>query len=36
MGTQFLHQWFKNLALFNYYLLALLKTGYLNNKLAFA
>ena len=35
MGIQFLYQQFKNLALFNYYLLALLEIGYLNNKLAF-
>ena len=35
MGIQFLYQWFKNLALPNYYLLGLLEIGYLNNKLAF-
>ena len=34
-GAQFLHQWFKNSALFNYYLLGLLEIGYLNDKLAF-
>ena len=35
IGVQFLYQWFKNLALPNYYLLGLLETSYLNNRLAF-
>jgi len=34
-GAQFLHQWFKNSALPNHYLLGLLETGYSNDELAF-